>query len=63
MRVGVIGLGYLGVTHAVAMASLGHEVVGIETSPIAWRSSKLASCLSMSLASQRPWPKLLIKAY
>ena len=32
MRVGVIGLGYLGVTHAVAMASLGHEVVGIEAS-------------------------------
>ena len=33
MRVGVIGLGYLGVTHAVAMASLGHQVLGIETSP------------------------------
>ena len=33
MRVGVIGLGYLGVTHAVAMATLGHEVVGIEASP------------------------------
>ena len=33
MRVGVIGLGYLGVTHAVAMASLGHEVVSIEASP------------------------------
>ena len=33
MRVGVIGLGYLGVTHAVAMASMGHEVVGIEASP------------------------------
>jgi UDPglucose 6-dehydrogenase len=32
MRVGVIGLGYLGVTHAVAMASLGHKVVGIEAS-------------------------------
>ena len=33
MRVGVIGLGYLGVTHAVALATLGHEVVGIEASP------------------------------
>jgi len=32
MRVGVIGLGYLGVTHSVAMATLGHEVVGIEAS-------------------------------
>ena len=30
MKVTVIGLGYLGATHAVAMAELGHEVVGIE---------------------------------
>lgn len=26
----MIGLGYLGATHAVAMAALGHEVIGIE---------------------------------
>ena len=32
MRVGVIGLGYLGATHAVAMAKLGHEVIGFERS-------------------------------
>ena len=30
MKVTVIGLGYLGATHAVAMAELGHEVIGIE---------------------------------
>ena len=30
MRTCVIGLGYLGVTHAVAMAKLGHQVIGIE---------------------------------
>ena len=30
MKVTVIGLGYLGATHAVAMARLGHEVLGIE---------------------------------
>ncbi|WP_371325795.1 UDP-glucose/GDP-mannose dehydrogenase family protein [Candidatus Aquiluna sp. UB-MaderosW2red] len=30
MKVSVIGLGYLGVTHAVAMAKLGHQVLGIE---------------------------------
>ena len=30
MKISVIGLGYLGATHAVAMAKLGHEVVGIE---------------------------------
>lgn len=33
MRVTVIGLGYLGATHAVAMAELGHEVIGIEADP------------------------------
>ena len=33
MKVTVIGLGYLGATHAVAMAELGHEVVGIEADP------------------------------
>ena len=30
VKVTVIGLGYLGATHAVAMAKLGHEVIGIE---------------------------------
>ncbi|MDM7855463.1 UDP-glucose dehydrogenase family protein [Cellulomonas alba] len=30
MRVSVIGCGYLGAVHAAAMASLGHDVVGID---------------------------------
>ena len=30
MRLTVFGLGYLGLTHAVCMAELGHEVLGIE---------------------------------
>jgi UDPglucose 6-dehydrogenase len=30
MRLSVIGTGYLGATHAAAMAELGHEVVGID---------------------------------
>ena len=30
MKVSVIGLGYLGTTHSVAMAKLGHQVIGIE---------------------------------
>ncbi|MDG2479176.1 MAG: UDP-glucose/GDP-mannose dehydrogenase family protein [Aquiluna sp.] len=34
MKISVIGLGYLGATHAVAMASLGHEVIGIEPDSI-----------------------------
>lgn len=31
MKLAVIGMGYLGVTHAVAMASLGFDVVGVDT--------------------------------
>lgn len=30
LRVSVIGLGYLGATHSVAMSKLGHTVIGIE---------------------------------
>jgi UDPglucose 6-dehydrogenase len=30
MKVSVIGLGYLGATHSVAMAKIGHQVIGIE---------------------------------
>ena len=33
MKIGVIGLGYLGLTHSVAMAQMGHEVFGIEVDP------------------------------
>ena len=33
MKISVIGCGYLGAVHAVAMAHLGHEVVGIDSDP------------------------------
>jgi UDPglucose 6-dehydrogenase len=33
VKITVIGLGYLGATHAVAMAELGHQVIGIEANP------------------------------
>ncbi|TYQ10699.1 UNVERIFIED_ORG: UDPglucose 6-dehydrogenase [Gordonia westfalica J30] len=33
MRMVVLGLGYLGATHAACMAELGHEVLGIEVVP------------------------------
>ncbi|MBO9556369.1 UDP-glucose/GDP-mannose dehydrogenase family protein [Cellulomonas sp.] len=32
-RISVLGTGYLGATHAVAMAQLGMEVVGVDTDP------------------------------
>lgn len=38
MKISVIGLGYLGATHAVAMAKLGHQVIGIDSD-----QAKLAS--------------------
>ena len=30
-RIAVLGLGYLGATHAACMAELGHDVIGVET--------------------------------
>jgi UDPglucose 6-dehydrogenase len=33
MRLTVIGMGYLGLTHAVCMADLGHDVLAIDTDP------------------------------
>ncbi|MCC2029353.1 UDP-glucose/GDP-mannose dehydrogenase family protein [Microbacterium sp. YMB-B2] len=33
MKLSVIGCGYLGAVHATAMASIGHEVVGIDVDP------------------------------
>ncbi|MFC0644480.1 UDP-glucose dehydrogenase family protein [Cellulomonas phragmiteti] len=33
MRISVIGCGYLGAVHAASMASLGHDVVGIDVDP------------------------------
>jgi UDPglucose 6-dehydrogenase len=33
MRITVIGCGYLGATHAAAMADLGHDVLGVEIDP------------------------------
>ncbi len=34
MRITVIGCGYLGATHAAAMAELGHDVLGMEIDPV-----------------------------
>src|SRR5437899_3158605 len=33
VRISVIGTGYLGATHAASMASLGHEVIGVDAEP------------------------------
>ena len=32
MRVAIYGLGYVGLTGAICLASEGHEVVGVDTS-------------------------------
>jgi UDPglucose 6-dehydrogenase len=34
VRISVIGCGYLGAVHAAAMASLGHNVVGVDKDPV-----------------------------
>ena len=41
MRCTVFGTGYLGATHAVGMAELGHEVIGVDIDP--GKIAKLAS--------------------
>ena len=33
MRISVLGTGYLGATHAVALAHWGHDVVGVDVDP------------------------------
>ena len=33
LRLTVLGTGYLGITHATCMASLGFEVLGVDTDP------------------------------
>ncbi len=34
MKLSVIGTGYLGATHAAAMAALGHDVIGVDIDPV-----------------------------
>ena len=33
MKIGIVGLGYVGLPLAVAFAEAGHEVVGLDTDP------------------------------
>lgn len=49
MKITVIGLGYLGATHAVAMAKLGHQVLAIEPD-----SAKLSSLSSGKVPFHEP---------
>jgi UDPglucose 6-dehydrogenase len=54
-RLTVIGTGYLGATHAVAMASLGYEVLGVDVDP-----SKIERLASGSVPFYEPGlPELL----
>lgn len=57
MRLSVIGTGYLGATHAAAMAELGHQVVGIDVD-----ESKVASLAEGRVPFFEPGlPELLSK--
>ena len=38
MLIGVVGLGYLGLTHSIAMAMLGNRVIGYESDPAKLRA-------------------------
>ena len=52
MRMSVIGCGYLGAVHAAAMASIGHDVVGIDVD-----AQKVAALASGSSRRFQPWMK------
>lgn len=49
IRISVIGTGYLGATHAAAMAELGYDVIGVEVDP-----ARLASLQKGSLPFYEP---------
>ena len=73
MRLSVIGCGYLGAVHAAAMASIGHDVVGIDVDerkiaiarPRAKRRSSSRGCprssprasLRVVCGSRPTWPR------
>ena len=57
LRLTVIGTGYLGATHAAAMAELGFEVLGVDVDP-----AKIASLSKGELPFYEPGlPELLLK--
>jgi UDPglucose 6-dehydrogenase len=57
-RLTVIGTGYLGATHAICMASLGYEVVGLDTD-----LGKIEKLRSGEVPFFEPGlPELLVKA-
>ena len=57
MKISVIGTGYLGATHAAAMAELGHDVIGIDVDP-----AKVASLQAGEVPFHEPGlPELLAR--
>ena len=46
MKVGIIGLGYVGLPLAVAFAEAGHEVVGLDADPRKIEGSRRAAATS-----------------
>ncbi len=58
MRCTVFGTGYLGATHAVAMAQLGHEVIGVDIDP-----GKVATLAAGDIAFYEPGLRELLTEY
>ncbi len=57
LRLTVLGAGYLGITHAACMASLGFEVLGVDTDQGKADELNAGTCLSTNRAwrsSYRP---------
>jgi UDPglucose 6-dehydrogenase len=58
MRLTILGLGYLGATHAACMAELGHEVLGVEVD-----SEKLAKLVGGELPFYEPGLAALLREH
>ena len=54
IRPTVIGTGYLGLTHAVCMAELGHDVLAIDVDTSAWSADRLREVYAMPLCNGTP---------
>ena len=62
MRLTIIGIGYLGLTHAVCMAELGHDVVALDSEAHKLAQASSGRCRSLSLGSRRCFGRTSMRA-